>query len=189
MDTESLGSVQTPGWDTYDSSPSFKLDQEFCQSRKPSETDPAFLDLGSLGKIQVLDKVDMMGDESKEMRGSLQQQRDMGLDQLLGRLKGDVRKLLVLIKSFTVSNVNSSTMYSVEPKLKEIRDLHVDIWSRADEVCSEYEKELGPSKVQEVEDKMNQQHAKVNQHETDVRAKVLQLAPHPTPLTADGLGA
>ena len=98
-----------------------------------------------MDQIQVLDEVDMMGDESKEMRGSLQQQRDMGLDQLLGRVNGDVRKLLVLIKS----NVNYSTMYLVEPKLKEIRDLHVDIWSRADELCSEYEQELGPSKAHE----------------------------------------
>ena len=43
----------------------------------------------------------------------------MELDQLLGRVNNDVKKLRVLIKSFTVSNVNSSTMYSVEPKLKE----------------------------------------------------------------------
>ena len=137
MDTESLGSIQTPEWDNYNNSPSFKLNQKFWQSRKPSETDPAVLDIGALDQIQVLDEVDMMGEESKEIRSSLQQQRDMELDQLLGRVNGDVRKLLVLIKSFTVSNVNSSTMYSVEPMLKEIRDLHVDIWSRADEVCSE----------------------------------------------------
>ena len=133
---------------------------------------------------QALKKIDKMWDESKEMRGSLQQQRDMGLDQLLGRVNGDVRKLLVLIKSFTVSILNSSTMYSVEPKLKEIRDLHVDIWSRADELCSEYAEELGPSKVQEVEDKMTQQNIKVNEHESEIRAKVLQLVPPPTPLTA-----
>ena len=75
-------------------------------------------------------------------------------------------------------------MYSVEPKLKEIRDLHVDIWSRADELCSEYVQELGPSKVQEVEDKMAQQNVKINQHETEIRAKVLQLAFPPTPLTS-----
>ena len=63
----------------------------------------------------------------------------MELDHLLGRVDDDGKKLLMLVKSFTVSNVNSSTMYSVEPKLKEIGDPHVDIWSRADEICSEYE--------------------------------------------------
>lgn len=80
-------SIQTPEWDNYDSSSSFQLYQNFWQSKNPSETDPRFLDIGALGQIQALKKVDKMGDESKEMRGSLQHHRNSELENRQNEIK------------------------------------------------------------------------------------------------------
>ena len=60
----------------------------------------------------------------------------------------------------------------------------VDIWANVEEACTEYEEELGGDKVQEWQDHISHQNNLVNQHETEVRAKVLKLVPPPTPLTA-----
>lgn len=195
---DAVSVIQTPEWDNYDSSPTFNLDQNFWQSRKFSDTDPAFLDLREPRKVQLVDTIyseldsvsevamSPPGAEAKEGKDNtlqLQEQRNMELDQLATKVNTDIKRLKLLTKTFTAANVNPSTVYSVDQKLKEIRDLLVDIWADVEDMCSDYEEELG-SKAQEWQDHISIQNNLVNQHETEVRAKVLKLMPPPTPLTA-----
>ena len=199
--TSSIVSIGTPEWDNFENKPTYELDKSFWDSRKYSETDPAFLEYRQ-PKIQIVDT--SYSDFESETTMSPPAEPKVGnghvsgvdnlaspspeLKQLITIINKDVSKLGILMMSFSVGHVNEATVCSVEPRLKEIRDLHIDIWTKVADLCSEYSEQLGEILVAKMQNEISSQNEKVNAHETEIRTKVMSLTSSPvtaaTPVTA-----
>ena len=194
-DTNSFCSALTAEWDNYDDSPSFKLNQKFWGSRKCSETNPNFLDPLSPWSADIFfpllesesseDINTTMSIESKEVRdGNRQGQVDLEMRGQLSQVDNTIRKLNRLMSSFTGKDVNATNLHTVEDRLKEINDVHLDIWESVDNIAVEYATELGEEKAQEFKVNIANQNEAVNHHSTELRTKAQQLNPPLAPLSA-----
>ena len=179
-------SFQTPEWDNFTNTPTYDLNRSFWESRKFNDTDPAFLEYRQ-PKIPIVDTScsDIESESStimteakgagSQISGVDQINDDTLMQQVIKSLKKDINKLSVLMLSFTVANVNEATICSVEPRLKEIRDLHVDIWTRVNDFMVDYESQLGEPDILKMRAEITDRNNMVNNHETEIRTKVLQL--------------
>ena len=192
--TSSELSVATPEWDNFNSRPSYELNKSFWDCRKYSETDPIFLEYRN-PKIPIVDTScseiesdsDITMSQNSEPKPNGNQISGVGvlagpdpeLQQRISLIKKDMNKLSILMRSFTVGHVNEATTCAVEPRLKDIRDLHVDIWARVEELTIDHEKEIGVDGIKWFQTEISAQNERVNVHETEIRTKVLSLTARP----------
>ena len=92
---------------------------------------------------QVLPEVTMADGGNKDRDG---QQVQVEIQQQLAHVDGSRRKLNRLLDSFTARNVSAATLGVAEARLKEIRELHLDIWDSLYNLRVDYVNELTKEK-------------------------------------------
>ena len=123
-----------------------------------------------------------MGDE--ERKGESKEGVEAEIEQQMNLVEVSRRKLNRLLSSFTARNISAATLDVAEERLKEIRDLHLNVGERVDDLRGDYVNELTKKMHEEFEEMFVKQTDLVNQHELEVRDKILQLKPPAPPLTA-----
>ena len=191
-------SIQSGEWDGFVQTPTFLLNRRFWNSRKRSDTEHSLLSVGSFGslsspfKIPVVDTASsdleslseitmVVNAEQKSFAGDAQ--RQLELDQVLAKVEADQKKLDLLMRSFTPERIYEDMLSSVDCRLKEIRDLHLQVWADIGNILKEYSAELDQKSVDQFNALIKSLDDKVFAHERSIRAKIKELFPPAQPLS------
>ena len=178
-------------WDAYNPLPTFQLQDEFWESRGLLP----ILDHNYTAGIQQIRPVRIVSSSNSDTYSAdkdtcvsvnMAASENDAMEAACSKHKKDISKVKYLLGRLTEDDVDEDSVNDglITERLKEIRDLEVNVGCAVHETIDKFRAQLGEERCAAIETSVSDLSKLVKAHEKKIRAKVKQIAPPPRALSS-----